>query len=169
MRLLPILLLCLTFASSCLAQKKGGSITIKGKVTTTADYCGGAAPSEEMLERLRTPQPAVRKVILVKYGTVNAENLRVVKRIVTDSNGHFSVTLKKGFDYQFVEEWKAQPFRVPANTEFVKWDAACLQKRYATPDAVCRKKQRGGTVDMNFHQPCFFHPYCGGYSGPLPP
>lgn len=169
MRLLSSLILCLSFTSFCLAQKKGETMTIHGTVTITTDYCGGAAPSEEMLQQLSTPRPAIRKVILVKYGKANAENLRVVKRIVTDSNGNFSVILKKGFDYQFVEEWKARPFRVPANTEFVQWDTACLKKWYATPDAVCLQKQKNKTVMMNFHQPCFFRPYCGDYSGPLPP
>lgn len=150
-------------------NRKTGTITVKGKVTTTADYCGGAAPSEDMLEELRKPKPAAKKLILVKYGCVNDEKIRVVKRIITDEKGEFQVVLKKGFDYQFVEEWKAMPFKVPDNTEWTTWDAACLKKRYQTPDFVLRKKQRNQVVSINYHQPCFYRPYCGTYSGPLPP
>lgn len=166
---LCLFFLLATFCLSAQRTSKGSLMTVKGKVTTTADYCGGAAPSEEMLDELRKPKPAVRKLIFVKYGVSNDEKTRVVKRIMTDERGEFQVQLKKGFDYQFVEEWKAMPFKVPENTEWTTWDAACLKKRYQTPDAVLRKKQRNQLVSINYHQPCFYRPYCGTYSGPLPP
>lgn len=157
------------FAIGQKSYRNKGFFQIKGMVTSTADYCGGAAPSEEMLEGLRTPKPLANKVILVKYGSFNTEKSRVVKRIVTNANGEFSISLKKGYDYIFVEEWKGMPYKLPEDTEWIKWDTTCYKKWYETPDFTLRKNKAIKGVKMNFHKSCFFNPYCGAYSGPLPP
>lgn len=151
------------------AKRNKGLIQVRGLVTSTADYCGGAAPSEEMLADLKKPSPLANKVILVKYGVSNTEISRVVKRIVTNTKGEFSITLKKGYDYVFVEEWKGLPYKLPQDTEWIKWDASCYKKGYETPDFILRKNKPLRVVKMNFHKRCFYDPYCGTYSGPLPP
>ena len=151
------------------SKRNKGIITVVGMATSTADYCGGAAPSEDMLESLRRPAPLNNKVILVKYGLSNNEKSRVVKRIVTNAKGEFSVTLKKGYDYIFVEEWKGMPYKLPADTEWIKWDATCYKKWYETPDFTLKKNKTLKLVSINFHKYCFYNPYCGEYSGPLPP
>jgi len=166
------LILIFLFSFSVLAKKKSveAYTTITGKVTTTTDYCGGARPSEEMLEQMRTPKPAIKKAIFIKYGTVNSEKTRLIKRIITDSNGMFSVKLKKGYTYQFLEEWQCVGFKMPQATEWVKWDEKCLRARYVTPNFVLNtKKPKQRDITFNYHLPCFYNPYCGEYSGPLPP
>jgi hypothetical protein len=169
------LLLCILFIfGTAHAQKYSKAKTsyciVKGTITTTSSYCGGARPSEEMIEELQKPKPANRKTIYIKYGSKNSSSTKVIRKIVTNELGQFEVKLKKGFVYQFVDDWKSKPFKVPKNTEFVIWDIACFKKRYATPDFVLDlKKNKTGFVEVNYHQPCFYNPYCGNYSGPLPP
>ena len=55
-------------------SKINGSSTkflIKGKVTQTWSYCGGAAPTEEILEQCARPQPYNGKVFFLRKGKVN--------------------------------------------------------------------------------------------------
>lgn len=154
------------------AKKKpqGTYTTITAKITVTSDYCGGARPSDEMLEQLRTPKPAIRRAIYIKYGSVNTEKTRLIKKVLTDSNGMFTIQLKKGYTYQFLEEWQCQNFKIPQATQWVKWDEKCFRERYATPNYVLNtKKSKQNLITFNYHQPCFYNPYCGEYSGPLPP
>ena len=93
-----------------------------------------------------------------------------IKKVMTDSNGLFTVKLKKGYTYQFLEEWQCLNFKMPQQTQWVKWDEKCFRERYATPNYVLNtKKTKQNIITFNYHQPCFYNPYCGNYSGPLPP
>lgn len=170
-KLLVLFLICLCCYTTYAAKKaKGKMVRVEGYVTQTADYCGGAQPSEEMLERLAKPNPLKGKEIVIKIGPKNKVSSPVYTRVKTDEQGKFSVMLRVGVVYSFIEEWKAKPFKVPANTQFVVWDAACLYERYLVADFVLKvNKQQKEAVNINYHVPCFFHPYCGTYSGPLPP
>ncbi len=172
MKNFAVLLSFLLYTHLVFAQKKGGAklVLIQGQITQTADYCGGAQPSEEMLEAMAKPRPLANKEIIIKIGPKNKAGSPVFKKIVADNEGKFSIYLKMNVVYCFIEDWKAKPFKVPMNTEYVKWDAACLYERYLTADYVLKVQNKGNApVKINFHTPCFFHPYCGTYSGPLPP
>lgn len=150
--------------------KAQSSVWVKGYVTTTQSYCGGAAPSSELLAELATPKPLAHKVLYVKLGAQNTSKSVVVKKIISDDSGRFAVQLRVGQTYCFVEDWKAQPFVLPQNTQTVVWDIHCLRQRYAQADYVISvKKKRNSTVAINYAIPCFYAPYCGTYTGPLPP
>ena len=145
-------------------------IVIHGLVTETSSYCGGAQPSEELLEELRKPLAKANKLIYIKRGSANNENAKVMYTATTDEDGKFAISLPVGYTYCFVEEWKSKPFTIPKNTEFVKWDVDCLKARYKEGDYVLQvKKKNNSLVKINYHTPCFYKPYCGDYSGPLPP
>lgn len=149
------------------AQSK---VCIRGYVTSTEDYCGGARPSDELLQDLGTPKPFANKVIYVKMGTVNKSSNKTIKKLKTDAKGGFSVMLNAGTTYYFVEEWKAKVFVTPKYSPEVVWDIQCLRKRYASPDYVLKVKNgKNPEVQINYHQNCSHNPYCGQYSGPLPP
>lgn len=168
--IIHILLYCLFGYFSEAQSKSNKYITLKGQVTETSDYCGGAMPNEEVLNALKTPQPIAAKSIYIKIGSKNSEGKAVYKKIITDSAGNFTVRLKVGVTYCFVEEWKALKFIVPKNTDEIKWDTECLKKRYQTPDYLLKVKNAGNKkVHINFHNTCFYKPYCGEYSGPIPP
>ncbi len=146
------------------------NITVKGHITQTLDYCGGAMPSPEVLSLLKTPQAFAQKVIYIKIGSSNKESATVVKKLMTDEQGNFSVVLTSGMVYSFVEEWKGGPLQIPKDTEYTKWDPACFRERYSKADFVLKVKNTGNpVVNINYHKPCFYRPYCGEYSGPLPP
>lgn len=163
------------FSLSLFAQKKqkGKMIRVYGTVTQTSDYCGGAAPSEEILKNLSTPSPLAEKEIYVRTGAKNKPSKSgqnpVYTKVTTDENGKFSVMLKSGSTYCFIEDWKAKPFKVPANTKHLVWDASCLYERYILADFVITVTKNNPEVKINYHKPCFYSPYCGTYSGPLPP
>lgn len=86
-------LLILSF--SLFAQKK--NVTLE--LNYYEPYCGGARPTDEILEEAQKPKPyAGRKVILVsKSGKVDTLN--------TDDKGKVKVKLKKG-DYTLMEPWR---------------------------------------------------------------
>jgi len=170
------LLLLVCFSTLVFAKKRTKSkmVLIQGVITQTSDYCGGAAPSEEMLENLKKPVPLAEKDIYIRIGPKNKPGRGgqnpIYKKVTTDENGKFSVMLKSDVTYSFIEDWKSKPFKVPANTKYVVWDAACLYERYINADYVLKvSKHSNGAVKINYHKPCFYRPYCGTYSGPLPP
>lgn len=157
---------------SCFAAKKTKKhlVKIQGIITQTSDYCGGARPSDEMLEQLAKPKPMIGKEIFIKIGPKNKAENSIYKKVITDSVGHFEIMLPTGAVYSFIEDWKSKPFITPKNTEYIKWDVACLYERYLTADYVLNVKSANNSmININFHKPCFFRPYCGSYSGPLPP
>lgn len=163
-----VIIILLTFFN--IPSNAQSKVCIKGYVTSTEDYCGGARPSDEMLQDLSTPKPFANKVIYVKMGTVNKNSNKTVKKLTTDANGRFSVMLSPGNTYYFIEEWKAKVFVTPKNTRELVWDIPCLRKRYASPDFVIKlKKGANPEVQINYHQNCSHNPYCGQFSGPLPP
>jgi hypothetical protein len=46
----------------------------------------------------------------------------------------------------------------------------CLREHYRSADLIFTVKTKGNQlIKINFHQPCFYKPYCGEYTGPLPP
>lgn len=168
---LVIFMQLLIAVHGCAQQKKTANMAIvHGVITQTSDYCGGAQPTEELLDRLKTPQPAVGKTIYVVYGTGRQMKRVVYKKLVTDSLGQFSIKLKGGMTFAFVEEWKIKPIEYPKDTEYMKWDRECYRQRYMSADYTLRVKPNSNPeVKINYHQPCFYKPYCGQYSGPLPP
>jgi hypothetical protein len=153
-------------------KAKSQMIQYQVEVTQTADYCGGAMPTEEILKSLQTPEPIPGKTIYIKTGRVNKQGKAILKQATTDNNGRFSIALKSGQSYVFVEDWKVKPFQVPDNTDMVTWDADCLKKRYEQGDYVLDLTKTPGKeriIRINYHQVCFYKPYCGNYTGPIPP
>jgi hypothetical protein len=154
------------------AQKKyvSKNIVIKGRITQTSDYCGGAQPTEEKLAELRSKQPVEGKIIYIRQVNSSKKANPIIKKVMTDARGNFKVVLRSGFTYHFIEEWKHNPLEIPRDTEFVKWDENCFKTRYKTPDYILKVKSKGNSmVSINYHNPCFYRPYCGNYTGPLPP
>jgi hypothetical protein len=155
------------FSLASSAQRK---VSVKAYITATEDYCGGARPSDEMLRDMSTEKPLSDKVLYIKIGTVNKSTNKTVKKVKTDVNGRFEVMLSPGVTYYFIEEWKSKVFIAPKNTHEITWDISCLRKKYATPDFILKVKPvNNQEVHINYHQNCSYRPYCGQYSGPLPP
>lgn len=100
-------ILTLAFLFAFMPPKK---VLFKGKVSYTAQYCGGAAPSQEMLDEMAKEKPYANSVLCVK--TLSETDLKskpVITKVTTDENGNFSVVLDKG-KYALVTEDKTQDF-----------------------------------------------------------
>jgi len=166
-------LACLLFSGSTLSAQAGKASVkksiLRGQVTQTSDYCGGAMPSPQILESLKQPQPLSNKTLCVKQGKTNDPKKPILLTVSSDSNGFFSFKLPMG-TYCLIEEEKTHPFVAPENTEYMTWDLNCLRERYRSADLIFTVKAKGNQlIKINFHQPCFYKPYCGEYTGPLPP
>ncbi len=95
MKIFAILLLIvssiLTFYN-CLGQDESEMKTVlKGNVTFTTRYCGGARPSQEILDRNKTPKIYKNTTFKLKNASTNKEYL-----FKTDSLGNYSLSIKKG-------------------------------------------------------------------------
>ena len=133
-------------------------------ITQTSSYCGGAAPPQEMLERLSRPQPYANQVYYIgKIGKKKS----TFQKITSDTLGAFLLQLPVGKYVVFSAE-KMKPFIMPASNKYTKYDAACLRKQYATPDASFEIKNKNVAVNWNVHHACFYSLPCTIYRGQMP-
>lgn len=97
------------------AQKK--NITVK--ITYKEPYCGGARPSEEMLEKAQLAKPyAKKKVVLVS----DQGKTKVLK---TDTNGEIKTKLKAG-TYKIYEAWRYTK-KTANGMPLQNFDSECLK------------------------------------------
>lgn len=151
------------------AKQKVKKLTVSGTITQTSDYCGGAAPSEAMLQMLRTPQALEGKKIFVRKGNVNNASKKVLAETVSDANGNFKLELPAGV-YCIVFEDKSTDFKSPQNDKHNTWDEACLKAKYAKCEYTFTLKSKSlSGVKINYHKHCSFRNPCSQYSGPTPP
>lgn len=97
--ILILLFACLIF-QSCKKENDvemmGSKFKISGNIYNNAIYCGGAAPSEELLNYLATERPSTKFKILYQKGNINKPGEEIYKVIHTDANGFFTTELPKG-------------------------------------------------------------------------
>lgn len=158
------------------SQKKIKKYTVSGVITGTSGYCGGAAPSDEMLADLATPKPIANKKIYIKKGVINSLNSKVLMTLTADSAGKFHTTLPPG-KYIIVDENKKD--RTYYNSllknhnkqteNFDAVDSVCLKEWFAKPDFIFEVKNAGILIPgINYHKECFNLP-CVQFRGPYPP
>jgi len=105
----------------------------------TQSYCGGAAPTEGMLNGLKNKPPFAFKTIYVYKGGKCIDSLK------TDSSGSVTKKFKKG-KYNLIlpyKHFKTVPFG--ENEEF---DMVCMEKEWKLADATLEVKF-GGTIFIN--------------------
>jgi hypothetical protein len=146
---------------------KGKLHKVKINFTTTESYCGGAAPSPEILQNLETKIPLPNTVFYIIKGNINKNGIAKIKKIVTDSNGSCFVKLPFG-NYSIISVQQAQVFKIPENTRDYKWDIACLKSNWSRPLLSFNAKPNF-VGHINLHKNCFHSLPCGQYSGQYPP
>ena len=118
--------------------------TACGRVTTTSTYCGGPAPSEEMLQDLATPRAAGGIALVASPGEAFDPYVPVTAGVTTDDQGRFSFAAEPGV-YCLVVAAKADfltdPLDVPGGAAadgpaFGVADPACMDQWARTCDAV---------------------------------
>ncbi len=151
---------------------KRSSFIISGKVSQISAYCGGAKPTQEMLDRLAVPTAYPNKKFYIRKGKVNTLKSKSVTSFTTDSTGAFSISLAPGIHSIIVEE---QLNEIKPN-DFVnknqRVDEKCLNDWWSKPYYLLEIKNKN-IVELNFvfHHQCFITNDipCIYYTGPLPP
>jgi hypothetical protein len=111
---------------------------VKVRVTYTNSYCGGARPTDEILQKHNTPK------VLADY-KIKLENKKVVI-IKTDSLGCFTHKLNTGKYLIFLTEEKNK-------TLFLNYNPNCIKMTKASYGELIVKK--GETdYEINLHFPC---------------
>lgn len=71
------------------------------KVSQTSDYCGGAPPPEELLERLKTPKPFVNQTLYLFDNQQRSGEAILVK---TNGSGQFTFEAEEGIYYVYLKD-----------------------------------------------------------------
>lgn len=151
------------------AQEKKKRFTVSGLLTQTSDYCGGASPSQGLLDMLQTPQPSPGIKLAVRKGNTNNTRQSIVATAISDENGRFSFSLFPG-TYCLVIGEKSAPLVIPENDANSSWDAACLKSKHNSCDYTFTVKGRSlSGIIVNYHKHCSFRQPCRRYTGPTPP
>jgi len=139
-----------------------------GTVTETREYCGGANPSDEILEALRRPQPLAHHKLYVRRGSKNALANPILLEFSTDAEGKFQIELLEG-EYCLIEEGKKGALKIPDFTEenrklaqdapsampYKLTSPKCLSDWWRTCDKVLRiGKQPVTGIKIEFHRGC---------------
>ena len=93
--------------------------TIFGKIVQTSDYCGGAAPPQEMIDELIREKPFPDKELYIREGNVNLLSKPIIKGFVSDKDGKFEISLPQG-RYCVIEKIKKENFKILDFTEINK-------------------------------------------------
>jgi hypothetical protein len=183
MNSLPFIFLIILFQSSCKViegEKELGrnkTYQISGTVTYTSNYCGGARPSETLLQQLAIPTPYPGKQIHFRKGNSNDLSSLIIKTIVTDSLGKFTLQLEPG-KYCIIDDYRKDRSFVDsmlhqADDSYLKvQDPQCINDWLSTClYSLTVKDQNLMDIQINIHRECF-RPEgvpCINYTGPLPP
>ncbi|MFN8397369.1 MAG: hypothetical protein U0176_22290 [Bacteroidia bacterium] len=145
---------------------------VTGRILLQTSYCGGAAPSDEILAEYEKPKPYGSQPLLIRSGKTNALGTAMVTRTTTAADGTFKLDLPAG-TYCLVIAEKEGP-RQPGfyQLETIAVDKACDNKWLNTCDisfTVADKPVSG--LRLTLQKKCFIDQLspCLSYSGPLPP
>ena len=154
--------------------KKGKTLktfTVSGKVTQTFPYCGGAAPSKELLEKLAKPVAYAGKKFFIREGKTNSINAKILESFSTGKDGEFSIRLAPGI-YSIILEEQLKLIKAEDLTkEFIEVDEKCLEEWWSKPYYLLEVKNYDiNDLNFNFFHRCFIlnDIPCINYNGPQP-
>ena len=133
--------------------------SVHGVVQSQGGYCGGAAPTQEMLAAASRPNPVASAHFLVRVGTANSASPPEAQ-FTTKPDGSFELAVPPG-DYCIVTDAK----RTLAVTPSQYADRACLEQVQRTCDATWHVPAAGLDGSVTMARSCFGP--C--YHGPMPP
>lgn len=171
-------ILVLLFIGGLLYSATPKKYAVIVELTHSYSYCGGAAPSDELLQELQTPKPWSNKKLYLKKGSRNMLDSKVFKEAMADSLGIIRLHLPPG-QYCLVDEEKKdktyynyvmKTFKEPTKEEGPV-DMDCFNKWYATPELVLNISNKSPKrYKLNIHHECKWSGKpCIPYFGPIPP
>jgi hypothetical protein len=146
--------------------------TLTGKILMVESYCGGAAPSRELLEEIKKPKPCLEKHFFLKKGEANSAKNPVIDVINVDSTGSFSIQLKQG-TYCIIQDFQTKPIQLEnykTNSSFQYQGDDCMRKYWADCYQTIELKENINDLIITVYKKCFGdgNP-CMNYIGPMPP
>ena len=145
---------------------------IYGLVTTTSPYCGGARPTDAVVEEMNRPKPYSGKIIYISRSGEKPDRVTAIKAVTNDT-GYFFIDLGPGRYSFYQEEQLLQiDFSSLDKPGMVEADTTCLRIWKTTPLAeITVADTVGAPLKFNFHRPCFISGDipCQNYVGPMPP
>lgn len=158
-------------------KNSGDVFMVTGKVTQSSSYCGGARPTDEMLNSITAPRPMVGTTYYVRKGTTNDVTQEIVMTFSTGTDGSFSFKLPPG-DYIIIDANRL-------DSSYVK----SIAKKYEKPTASYTEAKKdclnewlkGGmfqfkiidapvsNIEWNINHSCWTDDPCVHYTGPYPP
>lgn len=149
MKYIFLTLLVFTFMAFLPAKK----VLFKGKVTYTEQYCGGAAPTPQIIEEMDKEKPFANRNLCVKaYHATDLRSQPVITKVTTDENGAFSVSLDKG-KYALVIEQKIQDYSKGIMGKFGNSSGCQNWQNTADMTFTVGKKSNKFTA-LTFHEGC---------------
>ena len=154
-------------------KEKKVTQTISGTITTSGSYCGGVAPSEEMLQDVQATKPMSCFVIYVKKGTKNKLSSCIVDSICTDSSGNYSFNLRPG-KYVLLQknQLNKDVFEKYKQSKWTQVDLECMQTWWEKGlTSITVDSESINNLNFHFQKRCFIplSVPCLRYTGPYPP
>lgn len=142
-----------------LAQKTKINIAVK----SSAQYCGGAQPPEEVLQELTAPKPLVAAVFLI------VKDKKIVAVVTSDHLGQLKFKIKKG-DYKIYESWR-YTLQTPNNLAPDMFDKTCLVTEWEKVYADLHVEKKTFTYKENYPllKLCDWMVPCLNVEVPVPP
>lgn len=170
---LGLVLVCSFTKAQVTKSKKEIVHTISGKVTQTSSYCGGAMPTEEILQEMSKPVPYAGKVFYVRKGSVNNIKMPIVLSFTVNAKGEFSIDLPPG-QYCLIQKEQVKTLNMKnyKSTTDLQIDENCLKEWWAKPYYAFQITDKNITdLKFNFYHACFVNSDipCIEYVGPMPP
>lgn len=160
-------------------DKGNPSFDVVIHLTQTSSYCGGAAPPQEMLDALATPQALSGKEVFLRKGMINnPEDTAFLLQKISDEKGDVHFQIQEGNYYLVFANKKdhthtdelLEKYKSPIG-DYSSIDKACLKKWLENPELIIPVGiDLSREYTLNVHTPCFWNEIpCIDYTGPMPP
>lgn len=160
------------------AENQVESQEVSIRVTETSAYCGGAKPSQEILDELNTPKSLPKTTIYLRKGEVNDVEQSIDYALKSDEKGLINVMLPAGkysivFDNkkdQSKYEELLDQYGKPTDA-YKAIDTNCLQTYFRKPEKVIHvERSAENEFSVNYRNRCSWGSVpCAIYIGPIPP
>jgi len=147
------------------------SFLITGVVLQTFNYCGGAKPTQEILDNLKKPQVYPEKTFFVRAGSKNDLDQKIVLKFTSAIDGTFSFNLKPGTYSVILEEQLSAINIDDYKTKNQAVDEKCFQEWWGKPYYILEVTDKNITdLKFTFDHKCFLKTDvpCITYTGPKP-
>jgi hypothetical protein len=161
-----IILFCVNIFSLEINAKKK-KFMVSGSITQTSSYCGGAAPPQDMLDRLAMPQSFPNCTFYIRKSKSNSF-LIPTQKVTTDSNGNLKINLAPG-NYCLILENKLKYPNTDALAGQFNIDQKCLKAEWNKCEYSIVVVNKNISFTYNVHRRCAWDQPCMQYFGPMPP